>query len=50
MTLLLLLGIILCPDFTLGCLLIENNHPFLGTIALIISIFRIKFVWRPTNT
>ena len=50
MTLLLLIGIILCPDFTLGCLLIYNDHPLLGTIALIISIFRIKFVWKNTRT
>jgi hypothetical protein len=39
MALLCLIGIIFFPVFTLGCVLIHYDHPILGVIAIIISIF-----------
>ena len=33
-----LIGIILFPIFTLGCVLIYYGHPILGIVALIVSL------------
>jgi hypothetical protein len=38
-TLLCLIGIFLFPIFTLGCVLIHYNHPILGLIAIVVSLF-----------
>jgi len=40
LALLTLLGIFLFPVFTLGCVLIHYNHPILGVIAIIYSLFK----------
>ena len=36
---LILIGIVLCPRFTLGCLLLEFDYPLLGIIAILVSFF-----------
>ena len=33
-----LIGIIYCPVFTLGCVLVHYDHAFLGVIAILISL------------
>jgi len=35
-----LIGVKTYPIFTLGCVLIHYNHPILGTIIIIYSIFK----------
>ena len=39
MELLALIGIFVAPVFTLGAVLIHYDHPLLGIIAIIISLF-----------
>jgi len=39
MQFLTLIGIFLCPIFTFGCVLIHYDHPILGIIAIIVSMF-----------
>jgi len=38
MKLLVLIGIVLFPIFTLGCVLIHYGHPYLGCTAIAASI------------
>lgn len=38
MKFLTLIGILFFPIFTLGCVLIHYHHPYLGIIAIIVSI------------
>jgi len=38
MIILVLIGMLVAPIFTLGCVLIHYNHTILGIIAIIISI------------
>lgn len=35
---LIILGTLACPIFTLGCVLIAVGHPGLGTFAILISL------------
>jgi len=35
-----LLGILFCPVFTLGCVLVHYDHPLLGILAIAISLLR----------
>lgn len=37
---LVFLGIIFCPIFTLGCVLVHYGHPFLGIMAFFLSIIQ----------
>jgi hypothetical protein len=39
MILLTIIGIFICPVFTLGCVLIHFNHSGLGILAIIVSLF-----------
>ncbi len=39
MELLALIGIFVAPVFTLGAILIHYDHPLLGIVAIIISLF-----------
>lgn len=34
------LGILIAPIFTFGCVLIHYNHPWLGVLAIIISLLK----------
>lgn len=40
MELLILIGIFTCPIFTLACVLMCFDYPFLGFIALMYSFFK----------
>lgn len=40
MELLTLIGLFICPVFTLGAILCHYGHGFLGAIAIIYSIIR----------
>lgn len=40
MAIITLIGILFFPIFTLGCVLIHFDHPVLGLIAIIISLFK----------
>jgi len=35
-----LIGILVAPIFTFGCVLIYFDHPILGIIAIVVSIIR----------
>lgn len=41
MILFTLIGIFLCPIFTLGCVLLHYNHDILGIVAIVYSILKI---------
>ncbi len=38
MSLLVLIGIFICPILTLGCILVHYDHEILGAIAIIVSL------------
>ncbi len=38
MIFLTLIGILLCPVFTLGCVLVHYDHPVLAMVAFICSL------------
>lgn len=35
-----ILGILFAPIFTFGCVLIHYNHPWLGLLAIIVSLLK----------
>lgn len=44
MQLLTLIGVFTCPKFTLGCVCCYFNHPILGVIIILVSVFEDKAV------
>ncbi len=44
------IGIIFCPRFTLGCVLIYFGHTFLGIFAIILSIITIFYNSEKSNS
>lgn len=38
----ILLGAFLCPIFTLGCVLINYDQPIVGSIIVLLSLFKDK--------
>ena len=40
MIILTIIGILIAPIFTFGCVLIHYDHPWLGVLAIIISALK----------
>lgn len=40
LTILTILGILIAPIFTFGFVLIHYNHPWLGVLAIIVSLLK----------